>query len=665
MTITVTAANGATIQFPDGTDHATINGVMTQHFGSAPADPVTANNVARSAATGVPVIGGWLNNMEAATNAALAPILNPLFDPKDQLQEPTYAERKAHSLRDQEGADAKFSEQHPVVDAGARLAGGAAAMVPAMAAAPAMLGVTGSLGARTVAGGISNAVIGGADSAARGESPVTGAIVGGLTGLAAPAVTGAIAHVAMNNPLVSNISARLNPERFAQRQIARGISESGQTPEQIGRSVTEAAAEGQPEYTVADAMGNAGQRMLSTVARAPGEGRTAVADALEGRQGTQGRRISNALAEGFDSPQTGAQTEARLTGARDATANAEYGAVRADAQPVNVTGTLDHIDRIIGTEPGQTLTAPNDSIEAVLTGFRQRLARVNPDDFEAVQRIRGEMADQAQNAAQNGFGNRSRLIGGAVRQLDAAMETASAGHLAANRNFAQSSRNIEAVQTGRDAAMRGRTEDTIPAFQGLPREGQQAFRAGYVDPLIADVQKAAPGANKARPLLNDAFRTEAGAMAPRGEIVNGRVMPGANVDVAGPRMMRRLEREQTMFETRQTALGGSKTMDNQNDHAAMAIDPHLVGAIGHILHGNVGGAAASVGRLVANGWTGNTPEVRQQVARILLQRAPGMNRASLENMVNQTVARLQRVQAITQSLSRGATGGLVSQENRR
>ena len=100
---------------------------------------------------------------------------------------------------------------------------------------------------------------------------------------------------------------------------------------------------------------------------------------------------------------------------------------------------------------------------------------------------------------------RRGLIGGAMRQLDTAMENASAGHLAANRNFAQASRDIEAVQTGRDAAMRGRTEDTIPAFQGLTREGQEAFRSGYVDPLIAQTQGAAFGVNKARPLLNDAF----------------------------------------------------------------------------------------------------------------------------------------------------------------
>ena len=53
---------------------------------------------------------------------------------------------------------------------------------------------------------------------------------------------------------------------------------------------------------------------------------------LEGRQGTQGRCVSNALAGGFEAPDTAAQTERRLTSVRDAAADAEYGAVRADAK---------------------------------------------------------------------------------------------------------------------------------------------------------------------------------------------------------------------------------------------------------------------------------------------------------------------------------------------
>jgi len=82
-------------------------------------------------------------------------------------------------------------------------------------------------------------------------------------------------------------------------------------------------------------------------------------------------------------------------------------------------------------------------------------------------------------------------LGGVLGEVDRALENASEGYLAANLRFAQATRNIEAVQTGRNAAMRGRAEDTIPAFQALQAEGQAAFRIGYVDLLIADAQKAA------------------------------------------------------------------------------------------------------------------------------------------------------------------------------
>ena len=468
----------------------------------------------------------------------------------------------------------------------------------------------------------------------RGINALKGMMVGGAVGGATPSTLGLLGSIA--SPVVSNLRARFNPEGFAQSQVARAISESGMTPQQIGQQVADANAIGSP-MMVADAMGNAGQRLLSTVARAPGDGRTAVVNALEARQAGQGRRVSNALAEGFDSPQTAAQTEARLTQARTADADAAYSAVRNDADQVNLVGPIDHLDRIIGTGRGQQLTPANDSIEAVLTPFRQRLARVDPNDFEAVQRIRGDMSDAAQSAMQGGFGNRARLIGGAVRQLDAAMENASTGFRQANANFAQASRNIESVQSGREAATRGRTEDVIPQYQGLTPTGQQAFRAGYVDPLIAQTQGAAFGVNKARPLINDAFAAEAGAMA-----------PGNNV------MQRRLTNEQTMFETRNHALGGSRTADNLNDHAAASVDPHLVG---QVLTGNWSGALRSALHAGSNVMTGNTPAVRQEIANILLQQ--GVNPNALNQMVGATVQRLQALQNMARSMGRGASGGLA------
>ena len=48
--------------------------------------PSIAEGASRAFATGVPVIGGLLNRADAATNATLAPVLNGLFSPDQQLQ---------------------------------------------------------------------------------------------------------------------------------------------------------------------------------------------------------------------------------------------------------------------------------------------------------------------------------------------------------------------------------------------------------------------------------------------------------------------------------------------------------------------------------------------------------------------------------------------------
>jgi hypothetical protein len=613
---------------PDAQKQATVDHIASS-LSPAPADPVTVNNVVRSTATGVPIIGGLLNKADAVTDAALAPALNSLFDEKDQLPEPTFGERYEHSLRDQEGSDAKFASQHSVIDTGAKIAGGVAAMAPIVGAAPGLFGASGSFASRVGMGGLSNAIVGGADSATRGEGPESGALLGGALGAAAP-----IAEAAAS-PFISAITARLNPQGFATRQVARAMGDSGQSVDQIANNLTSAAADGQGgQFNLADAMGNAGHELLGAAARGPGEGRTAVIDALEGRQAGQGRRISNALSEGFNAPETAAQTEARMTAARGAQADTDYGTVRNDAGRVDVLPAINHIDETLGPGADQQLAnggsaVPNDETESALQGFRNRLARVNPDDFSSVQRIRGDMADAAQNAMQSGYGNRARSIRGAIGHLDTAMENASNGFRQANANFRNASRDIDAVGQGRDASMRGRTEDTIPTFNAMRPEAQQAFRAGYVDPLIADAQGAPVGANKARPLMNDARRDEAAAMAPGNDL-----------------MQRRIGREQTMAEGRNTALGGSPTAKNLAHDAAAGIDPHLVMAAA------TGNWHSAIGRILQaghNGATGNTPAVRREIANILLRNGANMTGAQLNQMVGRTIAQIQFLQTMARS----------------
>jgi hypothetical protein len=139
--------------------------------------------------------------------------------------------------------------------------------------------------------------------------------------------------------------------------------------------------------------------------------------------------------------------------------------------------------------------------------------RSNLSDFTAIQRVRGDLPDAVQSALQSGHGEKARLLRGVLRQVDRIMENSSEGFLAANRNFFQAPRDIESIQAGREATTRGRSEDIIPAYQALRPQGQAAFCARYVEPLIAQTQGSAPGVKLARCSMTRSA-TKAAAMAP-------------------------------------------------------------------------------------------------------------------------------------------------------
>ncbi|KRR21914.1 hypothetical protein [Bradyrhizobium retamae] len=179
------------------------------------AAPVTVNSVVRSTATGIPIVGGLLNKLDAATNAALAPALNRFFAPDDQLSGETFSERYTQSLRDQEGADKKFSAEHPIVDTAAQLAGGVASMAPVMAAAPKAFGLTGNVWEMAKRGAISGAALSGADAAVRGHDVPLAAGIGGVIGGAAGPVGKGVGKA------VSAIADRVRPAPAVPQNVAK------------------------------------------------------------------------------------------------------------------------------------------------------------------------------------------------------------------------------------------------------------------------------------------------------------------------------------------------------------------------------------------------------------------------------------------------------------
>jgi hypothetical protein len=610
-------------------------------------DPVSANDVVRSAASGVPIIGGLLNKADAATNAGLSYALNPLFDEKDQLTG-TIGERYGKSLATQEGTDAKFATQHPIIDTGAKLAGGVASMSPVVAAAPGLLGATGSFASRIGMGGLSNAAIGGTDSAIRGNGPVSGALIGGLTGAAAP-----IAEAALS-PFASRISAMVNPTGYAERQAARGIAESGQTPQQLIQAVQDAAAAGQGGYTLADAMGNPGQRMLSAVARAPGEGRTNVVTALENRQAGQGERVGDILDQGLGTGNTARQTIDQLTeSARRESAPLYREAL--DKQPVwndrmqdffndpiTAQGLREgvRVQRLESLATGQ----PFNPVDHAITGFNEAGDPIisGVPNMRTINLIKKGWDNQLEQYRDPTTGRLAldeygRGLDQVRRAFLNEVDSVNPAYGRARAAYAGPAQVREAVGTGAQAATRGRATDNLTRFNALNPQAQQGFRGGYADTLAGNIERAAPGVNKVRPLLSDKAQTELDALS----LHQGPVQPGQ----LNP-LQQRLAREQTMFETRNQALGGSRTADNLADHEALGVNPTTVM---HVASQNWGAALGSLLHAGVRGVTGNTPAVRKAVADILLQNGATLDAPALNAMVSRTIGQLQFIQQLARS----------------
>lgn len=534
----------------------------------------------------------------------------------------------------------KYAEESPTANMAASIGGGVIGGGQLMSAGGNLLsripGVSGAFNSgivgRTAADLAGGAAFGGLSAAGYDQDVATGAAVGGAMGALARPVM-AVGGAGLNT--AAGLMGLGNQGR-ASNAIAEAVSRSGRSVADVTDDLARAAADGQPQYAVADALGNSGQRMLSGIVRAPGDGRQAVVEALQARQAGQGRRVQNALAEGFGAPQTAQQTEAATRAVRSADARVNYGAARTDAGSVDPTRAIAAADEFLGTAGSLPRTnIADDSVEGAVRRARSFLTDGDNvvSDFDTAFRAKIELDNMIDNARGT---VQARLI--PIRDaLDQSLEASSATYRNARDTYRQQSQSLEAVQTGRDAAARGRVEDTIPAFRGMTPEQQQGFRAGYGDSYIADVQKTAgPMTNKARPLISDATAAEFPAFAAPGQ---------------GDQLMNRIAREQRMFETTNQALGGSRTADNLADTAdAGGFDPTIVG---NILTGNFTSAIKTALSQSSSAISGRNQATRDMIARTLMETSPTQANAALAS----AVARGQRISAAQQRVIQAIISG--------
>ena len=502
--------------------------------------------------------------------------------------------------------------------AGARGVGAVASEAP---------GLLARIGLGAAAGGTEGAVYGfnagEGDATARGENAKNLGAVGAVFGAAAPAA------LALARPLFRGV-AGIVTKPFnksantvaASRLIERSVGRAGATPDKIERLLQEAADEGQPQFSIADALGPAGRGTLNAAVRQPGAAKTEAVDFLMKRQAGQGERISASLADALGVTETAAQKTTSLTAARKTASDTAFDAARTNARPVDVRGVLEAINGRLAPTKGVAI-AP-DSIDAALGGFKKRLTSRSPatdnvpgmgrdptatavdlSDFNKVFRVRQDMRDAREAAIRSGAGEKAKEIGAIIKSMDEALANASDEYRAAMADHSSASRVIEAVDAGKTAsALRVRPQDTAQEFGGLQPNARDAYKTGYADPLLAAIESAAPGVNKARPLQSDKRAAELGQMA-----------------VEPARLFRIIQREMDMFATGNRVLGGSATADNFADVADAARGGAR--ALGEAVVSPVLGLRRALGSVVdfaVNGATGQNEATRAVVARDMLGR---------------------------------------------
>jgi hypothetical protein len=460
--------------------------------------------------------------------------------------------------RDDARADmATISERYPNAATGGYLIGAA---IPALTASPLATGesMLSTMGRSGRLGMFEGALQGAGNADGRGivGETIKGGLIGLGVGIAAPAVIGAatMGKRALTEGLPS-IFGKASKTK-ANRAIADALMRSGKTVPDIDAWIAAAAREGQPEFRLMDALGLPGQRAANGLTRAGGAPGDEVAEFLSTRQAGQPERVGSFVEDAFDvKGTTAAKTQTGLIDARTEAADLAYDAARGNAAPVNLNDTIDVIDTLTKRDPilGESALADTvigkrlKALRAQMTNGDQQLI-----DFDSVLNIKQDMFTTMEALRKSGK-TVPKELSDVYGALDGALEASSDMYRTANDGFRSASKVIDAVDEGAMMATRGRAADNVPRFGAMAAAEQGAARTGYGDRLLEQLEKmTAPTANRAKPLLSPKRAMEADAMA------------------TDPRLYSdRLGRENTMWETQNRALGGSRTADNLADQGAM------------------------------------------------------------------------------------------------
>jgi len=308
MTITVQGPNNVTIQFPAGTDAATVERVMRQAAGMEPMDapkpdaPGALMSGVLGASQGLTL--GFGDEIEGGARA----LYNKLTGDSR-----SFGELYDESVKIPRARNAAAKEANPIAFGVGEFGGGVA-----LPGGLARVGVRGALsaaagrglGARSVAGAKEGAAYG----AAYGAGTAEGGVSDRLTGAASGAATGAAIGAAMPGAidLVSGVGRAIAaPIRGAFRPAEHAATKLGEaiyrdmphaataSPQQRFAERFQNMSEANPAAMLMDAGGENVRGLMRAAANVPNTAREVARRRVDARQATQYKRIEDDLAKGF------------------------------------------------------------------------------------------------------------------------------------------------------------------------------------------------------------------------------------------------------------------------------------------------------------------------------------------------------------------------------
>lgn len=543
----------------------------------------------------------------------------------------------------------RYKEDHPLLDKGAQIAG----TVASLGSAPvSVANAGGNILAQSVRSAGTAAPIGAVygfgtsdgDLADRAKAAGIGGLIGGLIGVAAPAISRGIGA---GTEAVQNFFGLGDPNARAAALLQRALGRDNLTPDDLSSALQTAPDK---PLTIADIAGSqksATSRLARTVLDTPGEGSSTASQFLADRDlgtgvngpndmfrtgGTADRIIGDVKsALGSDDA---FQTAADLIQQRQQQSAPLYDAFRAQpptpARQVQSFMSSPTFRKAVGRantsvlDEGASPMMDLIDFDADGNALRVKGGAFPPDTLD---RIKQGLDDTWLAAKTSGDAGAARTANSLRQRFVSFMDQKYPDTYAAARQaYSGPSASLNAIQQGAEV-FKTAPQDIASTLANLAPEDRDMFRTGVQQALISKIKGTADGANEVRVLL--------GTPAKRESVAAAFEDPNALNQLAT-----NLGWENRMYQTRQLDAG-SRTAPSLMDHEDSGMVGPLMHAGSHAAGGNLHGAAMQlVGPVLNRLRTGMGEGTASSLADMLLNPA---NNASTIDMLRGLPADQQRL----------------------